>query len=48
MTMHGMEYLKITDAQQAGLINNYKSTKYVYKLVKTNATRSLIYEETSF
>jgi hypothetical protein len=29
-----MEYCKITDAQQAGLFNNCKYTKY--KLLKTN------------
>jgi len=26
--MHGMEYFKTTEAQQARLINNYKNTKY--------------------
>jgi len=26
--MHGMENFKITDAQQARLINNYKNTEY--------------------
>jgi hypothetical protein len=36
MTMHGTEYVKITDAQQAGLVNNCKNTKY--KLLKTNPT----------
>jgi hypothetical protein len=35
MAMHGKEYFKITDAQQAGLINNCKNTKY--KLLKTKA-----------
>jgi len=35
MTNHGMEYFKITYAQQRGLINYYKNTKY--KLLKTKA-----------
>jgi hypothetical protein len=35
MTKYGMEYCKISDAQQAGLVNNCKYTKY--KLLKTNA-----------
>jgi Holliday junction resolvase-like predicted endonuclease len=35
MAMHGMEYFNITDAQQAGLVNNSKSTKY--ELLKTKA-----------
>ena len=35
MTKHGMEYCNITDAQQAGLVDNCKYTKY--KLLKTNA-----------
>jgi hypothetical protein len=35
MRMHGMEYFKINDAQQAKLINNYKNAKY--KLLKTKA-----------
>jgi len=35
MKMHGMEYFKITDAQQVRLINNYRNTKY--KLLKANA-----------
>jgi hypothetical protein len=35
MRMHGMEYFKIIDAQQAKLINNYKNAKY--KLLKTKA-----------
>lgn len=35
MTNHGMEYFKITYAQQTGLINYYKNTNY--KLLKTKA-----------
>jgi hypothetical protein len=35
MKMHGIEYFKITDAQQARLINNCKNTKY--KLLQRNA-----------
>jgi len=35
MAMHGMEYFKITDAQQTGLINYCKNTKY--KLLKPKA-----------
>jgi len=34
--MHGVESIKIIDAQQAKLINNYRNTKF--NLLKTNAT----------
>jgi hypothetical protein len=35
--MHGVEGLKIINAQQAKLINNYRNTKY--KLLKTGMTK---------
>jgi len=35
MRMHGTEFFKIIDAQQAKLISNYKNAKY--KLLKTKA-----------
>jgi len=35
--MHGVEGLKIINAQQAKLINNYRNTKY--KLLKTGTTK---------
>jgi hypothetical protein len=34
MRMHGMEYFKTNNAQQAKLINNYRNAKY--KLLNIN------------